>query len=162
MFDTISQIIGDDLVLIILKDLKSRKISTQEAFEKICEILQINLELFSATKNVHNAVLIAKLIAAKIFPSHFLNPELINLINRERKINFTKDKYFGDLISQCGERIKITEEEEFTPALTKGCSILLFEIRDATSDKTIDFVINKLDKYIESTGNVLKSEDILE
>ena len=162
MLDNLSQISGDDLILAIIEDLKYEKISVQKAFEKIREVLQINLELLSATKNIHNYVLIARLISVKIFPFHFLNPKIVNMINKKTEINFTKNKDFGERITKSGERILVTEEEKITPAITKGCYVLLFEINDATSDINTKITINKLNKYIESTGDVIKYEDILE
>lgn len=152
---------SDDLVVITLEELKYEIILVREAFEKIREILEINLELFSAKKNVHNAALIAKLMAAKLFPSFSLNPGFIEMYNK-KEIEFRDDDNFGKRITKSGEYINCTVNDKFPSSITIACSILISEIRYATSDRELKIVIDKLDEYIDSTGDILKPEDIWE
>lgn len=50
MINNINDILGDDLVMITLEELKLKTISVKKAFEKIREIIKINLELFEVKK----------------------------------------------------------------------------------------------------------------
>lgn len=158
MSNIVNEVLGDDLILIILEEFKIEKISVREAFERIREILKINLELYSAKKNVHNAVLIAKLIAAKLFPSFSLNPVFLKMLDRQ-EIRLTEDNKFGERITESGERVSCTVDDEFPSAITIGCCLLIVEIRHATSDSELKIIINKLDEYIDSTGDILRSEE---
>ncbi len=55
MSNILNKVTGNTLILEILEQLKNQQISTSNAFEKIRQILKINLEYFGAKKNCHNS-----------------------------------------------------------------------------------------------------------
>lgn len=76
------------------------------------------------------------------------------------EIKFTNDDEFGERITKSKEYIKCTVNDEFPSSISIACSTLISTIRYLTSDSELKIVIDQLDKYIDSTGDRLKIEEI--
>ena len=68
-------------------------------------------------------------------------------------VDFTNDNYFGERIIE-NNQVIFNKNDVVTPATTRSCSILLLRAKaEITSRKLID-AIDKLDRYIELTGDL--------
>lgn len=158
----LDRITGETQILDAIEKLSFKTISDREAFEKISEVFKINLEYFSIKKNIHNAGVMESLIAAKLFPSNWLSKALIKKINRGEPIEFREDNIFGERITELEQCISFTENDDFPPAITRGCAVLVLKMRIELLDNEIIKALDKLDTYIESTGDLPRPEDFRE
>ncbi len=87
---------------------------------------------------------------------------MINQLNRGKIIIFTDDGDFGLHTTKSGERISFTDKDSLTPAITRGCALLLDNLEEQLSDLEMIKVVKNLLKYIELTGDMPLAEDIRE
>jgi hypothetical protein len=121
----------------ILRDFDAGKLSKKLAYEKICSIIQMNLEHFSAKEHVQNAETIVSLITIKLFPNYSLN---------ENRLQWLKEGKYGDLPDKPHWDF---DKSDFLYALPRGCGILLLAAK-YSDEAVISRAAEKLHFYIES------------
>lgn len=162
MFDISNEIIEVPKILQTIEKLKNEQILIEDAFKDIYQVLKVNLEYFSAKKNIRNALTISEIIISKLCPNDRLSHILINDYNQKKYIPLTDDNDFGLHTTKSGKRISFNENSPLTPAITMGCDWILYCLKKEPLDLETIKTIEKLLKYIESTGDMPLPEDIQE
>ena len=157
----LEKISDEDKISQAIEELSNYEIETAEAFCKICQIIKSNLEYLSVTPNIHNAYQVATLLTTKLFPNHWFSKAILKKAALGEGFDFTNDNDFGEIIVE-NNQVNFNKNDAFTPAITRSCSVLLLRSRnEATSYKLID-AIEKLDRYIELTGDLPTPENFRE
>lgn len=159
--NTFEKISGEDEIIKALEELSANEIETAEAFYQICQIIKNNLGYLSVTPNIHNAHQVVSLLTTKLFPNHWLSKAILNKNALKEGLDFTNDEDFGKRIMG-NNQISFNKNGVVTPAITRSCSVLLLIARkEIGSSKLIDS-IDKLDRYIELTGDLPTPENFRE